>query len=121
VWEVPYIVLFYSEDRKVYGEGYMEYALIKLNGENENTDRYAENRFRMKKTPGFAGWKQWKQSNKDGLVYDVNFKRKGNKVVLISDNLGIQIQNVTQIKDGRKKVYAAITGDQVALTDIRVL
>lgn len=121
VWECPYILLFYSDDRMVYGSGYREYALIKLNGEIENSDEYADNHFRMKKTSGFAGWNQWKESNKEGLVYDVNFMKRANRVVTVSDNLGIQIQNITEIKDPKKKVYVAVTGDQVALTDIRVL
>lgn len=123
VWECPYILLFYSDDRRVYGNGYEEYALIKLNGEIENSDEYADNHFRMKKTSDFAGWNQWKESNKEGLVYDVSFMKRDNRVVTISDNLGIQIQNITEIKEKehRKKVYVAITGDQVALTDIRVL
>lgn len=121
VWECPYIVLFYSDDKKVYGEGYQEYALIKLNGEIESSDEKADNRFVMQRTENFAGWDQWKQRNKEGLVYDVEFLKKGNRVTLLSENLGVDIQNTTYIKDYRKKVYAAITGDQVALTDIRVI
>ncbi|ETP72362.1 HD-GYP domain-containing protein [Lachnospiraceae bacterium JC7] len=121
VWECPYMVLFYSDDRKVRGRGYREYALIKLNGENDNRDEYAENRFSVKRTAEFEGWDRWKQSNKDGLVYDVYFAKKRDKVTLMAENYGIHIKNITHIRDGRKKVYAAITGDQVALTDIRVL
>ena len=121
VWECPYIVLFYSEDKKVYGEGYQEYALIKLNGEIESSDEKADNRFVMQRTDEFVGWDQWKQRNKEGLIYDVEFLKKGNRITLLSENLGVDIQNTTYIKDYRKKVYAAITGDQVALTDIRVI
>ncbi|OON85285.1 hypothetical protein BXO88_12925 [Oribacterium sp. C9] len=121
VWECPYVVLYYSKDKKVRGEGYREYALIKLNGENDNRDEYAENAFSVKRTAEFDGWDHWKKSNKEGLVYDVYFTKKGDRITLSSENLGIQIKNITRIKDHRKKVYAAITGDQVALTDIRVL
>lgn len=121
VWECPYIVLFYSDDRMINGSGYREYALIKLNGEIENSGKYADNHFHMKKAAGFVGWNQWKETNKEGLVYDVNFMKRGNRIVTISENLGIQIQNITEIKENGKKVYAAITGDQVAITDIRVL
>ncbi|MCR5008277.1 MAG: HD domain-containing protein [Oribacterium sp.] len=121
VWECPYIVLFYSEDGKVYGEGYREYALIKLNGEIESSGEYAENHFYTEKSTGFAGWNQWKDSNRKGLDYVVNFTEKGSRVEMDSDNLGILIQNITDIKEPGKRVYAAITGDKVALTDIRIL
>ena len=120
VWDCPYIVIFSSDDRKVKGKGYHEYALIKLNGENENSNEYAENRFTMKKTEAFTSWEDWKRLNKDGVEYEVVFLRKGNRIILNSENLGIFIENTTRVQDGAKKIYAAITGNQVAITDIRI-
>ena len=35
-------------------------------------------------------------------------------------NLGVELENTTIIKESTSKVYVAITGDRVALTDIRV-
>jgi hypothetical protein len=120
VWDCPYIVIFSSDDKKVKGKGYHEYALIKLNGEYENTQEYAENKFTMKKTEAFTTWEDWKRLNKDGVEFEVVFLRKGDRVIFNSENLGIFIENTTKIRDGSKKVYAAITGNQVAITDIRV-
>ena len=120
VWDCPYIVIFSSDDRKVKGKGYHEYALIKLNGENENSNEYAENKFTMKKTEAFTSWEDWKRLNKDGVEYEVVFLRKGNRIILNSENLGIFIENTTRVQDGAKKIYAAITGNQVAITDIRI-
>lgn len=121
VWHCPYIVLFYSDDKKVHGKGYREYALVKLNGENENPDIYAENRFTMKKDNDFSGWDNWKSLNREGYEYEIAFFRKNNKVTLLADNLGIHIENVCKTRDGSKMIYAALTGEQVALTDIRIL
>ena len=120
VWDCPYIVIFSSDDRKVKGKGYHEYALIKLNGENENSNEYAENKFTMKKTEAFTSWEDWKRLNKDGVEYEVIFLRKGNRIILNSENLGIFIENTTKVQDGAKRIYAAITGNQVAITDIRI-
>ena len=119
IWNCPYVVLFYSEDKKVDGKGYHEYSLLKLNGENENKDEYAENKFMMKKLPTFGGWKEWKRLNKVGMEYTVSFEVKADKVIVRSDNMGIFVKNTTIIKDGQKEIYVALTGDQVALTDIR--
>ncbi len=40
---------------------------------------------------------------------------------MTTDNAGISIKNVTAIANGIKDVYVALTGDECALTDIRVL
>ena len=50
----------------------------------------------------------------------VLLERKGNKVTLRTETLGIAIENTTILSDGKDRVFAALTGDQVALTDIRV-
>jgi hypothetical protein len=34
--------------------------------------------------------------------------------------MGIRIENITVLKDDIDKIYVALTGDQCALTDIRV-
>ena len=74
----------------------------------------------MKKTEAFTSWEDWKRLNKDGVEYEVVFLRKGNRIILNSENLGIFIENTTRVQDGAKKIYAAITGNQVAITDIRI-
>ena len=121
VWHCPYIVLFGSDDGKVGGKGYKEYALIKINGEVTGSDEYADNTLTMKREENFAGWEKWKQLNKDGYECKVYFRKKGNKIITVTDNLGVYISNVTAVKEMSGKVCAAITGDQIALTDIRVI
>ena len=119
VWHCPYIVIFHSDDRKVGGKNYREDALIKLNGEVEAGEG-AQTGFSMKKSPAFQGWDRWKQEFLKGLECEVIFQKTGNRVTLRTQNLGIEIESVTTV-DENAKIYAAVTGDRVAVTDIRVL
>ena len=119
VWHCPYVVLFYSDDGTVSGGNYREYTMIKLNGESSGSG-YADNDFRMKKTSLFPGWDEWKRINKEGMECSVKLVKKGSRVIMSTENLGIVIENVTTLHEGEKQVYAALTGDEVALTDIRV-
>ncbi len=148
VWNCPYVLLFNSDDGQVNGANYKEYAFIKLNGENfeRNPSKAAEgsdsihdqadsshskgdedeknelalNKFRMKKTRDFPGWDKWKSLNREGMECKVLITKKGNSIILKTENLGISIENITTINDGSDKIYAALTGDRVALTDIRL-
>lgn len=120
VWHCPYIILFHSNDGKVYGENYHEYSLIKLYGENDGDSDYSKNTISVKRTEEFLGWDAWKDASKAGMECDVLIKRKDNKIVLKTKNFGIELENTTTITEDFDKVYVAITGDQVALTDIRI-
>ena len=120
IWHCPYIVIYSSDSGQVDGENYHEYALIKINGENEIKDQYSENRFVMKKKEDFPGWETWKESNKEGVECEVTFERKGNTIFTTTENLGVYIENTTVINENPGKIYVALTGDRVALTDIRI-
>ncbi len=120
VWHCPYILLYGSDDGKVGGPGYREYDLIKLDGEDQGDGEYARNRFVVKKTDAFPGWPAWQEANKEGLNCEVFFERKGGQIVMKTETLGISLENTTTLNDEHDRVYVAITGDQVALTDIRI-
>ena len=119
VWHCPYVVIFSSKDGRVDGEDYREYALIKLNGEIGGDDALARNQFYMKKTDDFPGWDSWKEKNKKGMEYSISLRKRGNKVVLNATNLGVEVRNTTVLPSD-EAVYAALTGDEVAITDIRI-
>ncbi len=119
IWHCPYAVIYSSGDGKVNGTDYQEYALIKMNGENEES-KYAHNRFRMRRNDDFLGWEAWKAANKEGLDYELTLEKKGERIVFKAVNLGIEIENTTEMEDWPDKIYVALTGDRVALTDIRV-
>ena len=120
VWHCAYIVLYYSDDMQVHGKNYHEYAVIKLDGEENGSGDFAENDFIMKKTEAFKNWDEWESQNRTGYECLVEFFKEGNEVTFKTQNKGIFIQNTTKIKDGNKDVFVALSGDQVALTDIRV-
>ncbi len=121
VWHCPYIVLYSSDDGTIGGPNYREYNLIKMNGENNGSGDHAQNNFTMKRTADFHGWEAWKDANKAGLDCEIVFDRKGNRIVTTTENCGVSTECITTIYEMPDKVYAALTGDEVALTDIRVL
>lgn len=121
VWHCPYIVLYSSDDGKINGGNYKEYALVKLNGENDMTEILAENKLDMKKKEEFPGWDEWKAINKKGMDCEISVERKGTQYILKTENLGIYIENIAIIKNENRPVYLSITGDQIALTDIRIM
>ena len=74
----------------------------------------------MKKTESFTNWKDWEELNKAGYECQIDFFKSGSEVTLRTLNKGILIQNTTKVRNGTKQIYVALTGDQVALTDIRI-
>lgn len=120
VWHCPYVVFYSSDDGKINGANYKEYELIKLNGENNGSGDYADSRFVMKKD-SFQGWDYWKRTNKEGMECEVAISKKGNRITMDTENMGISIHETLTIKASDMQVYIALTGDQCALTDIRIL
>ena len=120
IWHCPYIVIFTSADGTVGGENYREYALVKLCGESAGDERFSKNTLTMKKGKGFSGWDNWKTRNRKGFECEVTLVRNGGHIVLKTQNFGIEIENTTDIPEVPDKIYAALTGDQVAITDIRI-
>ena len=120
IWHCPYLVLFYSDDSIVGGRNYKEFALVRLDGELINTAKDGENQLVVEKSDQFKGWDAWKELNKKGMDCTVSVERSGNTITLSTVNFGIYIKNVTKISDSEKKVYFALSGDQCAITNIRM-
>ena len=121
VWHCPYIRLFTSKTGSVDGDGFQEYLLLRLDGEDWQSDNHAENKIFIDHTREFPGWNDWKEKNKQGLDCTVTIKRDGGCIRMETENLGIAIYSTTTIKDEVDNIYAALTGDQCALTDIHIL
>ncbi|MBQ7485985.1 MAG: HD-GYP domain-containing protein [Clostridia bacterium] len=121
VWHCPFISVFSSDDAKVNGQNFREYMLLRLDGENWESDDHVENSVHVDQQPNFGGWAFWKDENKKGLDCTVSIRREKNVITMQTENLGIVIHTVTTILDDVKDVYAAITGDQCALTNIHVI
>ena len=58
--------------------------------------------------------------NKQGLDCTINISRKNNVITLSTENAGIVINSVTTILDGNDDIYVALTGDQCAVTNIKM-
>ncbi len=119
VWHCPYILLFTSADMRVGGADYHEYEMIKLNGENNGSNEYADSHFVLKKED-FEGWDAWMEKNQSGMECEISFQRRGSRIIMTTDNMGISIHETVTLKEDVKDVYVSLTGDQCALTDIRI-
>ncbi len=120
IWHVPYMIIFSSEDGKVYGKNYKEYALVRLDGEVLGSDPRAVNTLTVHRQDDFEGWDDWKEKNREGFNSTVFLEKDRDVVTLTTENLGVSVRNVTTIPDKTADIYVALTGDQCALTDIRV-
>ena len=120
VWHCPFISLYTSEDGRVNGAGYREFLLLRLDGENWESDSHAENVVYIDHTRDFQGWNTWKEKNKQGMDCSVSIRREGNRVLMETENLGISIYSTTTIKDDVTNIYVALTGDQCGITDIHI-
>ncbi|WP_029320536.1 HD-GYP domain-containing protein [Butyrivibrio sp. AE3004] len=121
VWHCPHIIFFYSDDKKVNGPNYKEFALIRLDGEYWESNGSSENKMVTNILDDFENWDVWKEFNKKGYDCELKFTRFGNRITLTTVNGGISIRNVTNVYDNPEEIYVALTGDQVALTEIRYL
>ena len=91
-----------------------------FDGETWDSDAYAENTIIINKTDNFEGWNAWKEANRNGLDCTVLVQRVGKRITLTTENAGIFIKCITVLKDNQSDVYLALTGDQCALTNIRI-
>ena len=120
IWHCPYVSVFTSKDGTVGGEGYCEFLLLRLDGESWESDEHAVNQVECDHTGAFDGWNTWKEKNREGFDCRVDIQREGRTIKLATENLGVQVTSVTTIKDEVSDIYVALTGDQCALTDIRI-
>ena len=121
IWHCAYILIYVSGDGSIGGSDYKEIACIRLDGENITQRPKAINNITLKKTSVFAGWDEWKKVNKKGYDCEVSFERKKNRIRLFTENCGISISCDSQITDDMNNVFVALTGEQCAITDIRVM
>ena len=120
IWHCPFFSIFSSEDGKVNGPDFREYGLVRLDGENWDSDDFGKNVIAVNKDKDFISWDNWKAINKQGMDCTAYIERKGDMVTLKTKNNGIDIINITTIFDPSREVYIALTGDQCAITNIRI-
>ncbi|MCR5094456.1 MAG: HD-GYP domain-containing protein [Lachnospiraceae bacterium] len=121
VWHCPFVVLYDAEGGICRGRDYREFALIRFDGEHCPLTDHAVNETRTTRTETFGSWDKWKERNQEGLDCSVKIRRKGNRIITVVDHAGLRTQTVTTVTDeDSPEVFAALTGDLVALTEIRI-
>ena len=120
VWHCPFICLFNSETGTVDGKDYREFALMRLDGECWEGDPDSTLDLKVTKTSDFKDWNYWKQFNLEGYDVTVNIVREGNDIVTTTENGGISIKALTRLSIEPENIYVALTGDQCAITNIRI-
>lgn len=119
VWNCPFLVFFTSDNHQVHGPNYEELVIVRLDGESATSGGSARSLTEMHEEESFENWDKWKEINKKGLECRVLFRRYGNRITMSTSNAGITVKSVVYLEESGEDVCVAITGDQVAITDIR--
>lgn len=120
IWHCPYISFFYADDKKHRGKNFKEYVLVRIDGENWEGNSLADNSIVINKSDDFESWTEWKEMNKKGFDCTVHIHRVENKITVTTENGGISIKSITTIKEMPPEIYVTLTGDQCAITNIRI-
>lgn len=120
VWHCPFIVIYTSEDGQVNGQNYRELTVVRLDGEGWEEDEHAENRVHVNKLDDFTDWNSFKEKNKAGQDCELFIKIQSGQIDISAEYCGLSIHSITTVTDDVPKLYAALTGDQCAITNIRI-
>ena len=120
VWHCPFIVLYTSDNGLVNGKNYRELSVVRLDGECWEEDDYSENRVNVSKLESFVDWNDWKALNKAGQECELLFSIDNERITITTEYCGLAICCVTTITGSVPKLYAALTGDQCAITNVRI-
>lgn len=120
VWHCPLVAMFSSDDGEIGGSNFRELAFIRLEGEVWCDNPEVSNETSVLKSEAFENWSAWKQKNKAGVNCSLQISRKGNVIKLQVENSGLEIRNITTMPTDVSNVYFYLSGDQCALTNIRI-
>ena len=110
-----------TDNGQVDGPNHREYALIRLDGEYwDDSEGLAGNDMNVTKNAAFTDWDSWKEMNKKGMDVRVRLERNGNQITTTTENGGISIHNITTVKADVDELFVILTGDQVAITNVRI-
>ena len=121
VWHCPFVDIFTADDGRVNGTNYRDLALARLDGECWEYDPNCVVKKHIIEHENFPGWDAWMEYNRKGNDAVVEFRLNNNELTILTENCGISIKNVIKLDVGGRPVYASITGDEVAVTNVRVL
>lgn len=69
----------------------------------------------------FPGWEEWKNRLRLGMDCRIDIQRDPRVITVLTENVGISIRSEISIHDFDGEVYAALTGDQCTITEIRIV
>ena len=93
---------------------------MRLDGECWEGDPDSSLELNVEKTDEFTDWDTWKQLNMEGYDVTVNIVREDNRFTVTTSNGGITIKSTTVLSAEFDPVYVCLTGDQCAITNIRI-
>lgn len=120
VWHCPFISIFSSNDGTIGGKDFRELTLMRLDGECWEGDPVCSMELKVTKTSDFTDWNTWKAYNHTGYDVTVNIVREGDKIHTTTTNGGISIHATTIMNANVDPIYIALTGDQCAITNIKI-
>lgn len=120
IWHCPFIVVFSSDDGKYHGDGYQEYLLIRMDGECWSESELVQCSSYINKSMEFGDWSSWKENNKRGVDGTISISQNGNSLVITTENSGLTCVSQATLPDTANGLYAVLTGDQCAITNIRI-
>lgn len=120
VWHCPFICIYNSDNGLVTGKNYREFLLMRLDGECWEGDPDSSLELNVEKTDEFTDWDTWKQLNMEGYDVTVDIVREDNRFTVTTSNGGITIKSTTVLSAEFDPVYVCLTGDQCAITNIRI-
>ena len=120
VWHCPFITLFHADEGLVGGRNFREYALMRLDGECWQMCEGVQKKTQVSKLESFENWTDWKKRNKEGYDCEIEIRREGSRMVFCMEDCGIFIRNIISVTADTDEIYMALTGDQCAITNIRI-
>lgn len=121
LWHCPIVVIFTADDGVIDGKNYKELAFIRLDGEVWCDNPEITNESSISVNDDFENWSIWKQNNKAGVDCNLSISRKNNKIEVLVEDSGLEIWNITTIPADASNIYFYLTGDQCAITNIRII
>ena len=100
---------------------YRDLAFMRFDGECWECDPSCHAELNVTTTDAFESLDAWMKHNQDGFDATVTFKADKNRITVITENAGISIRNTVTLTGIDRTIYTAVTGDQTAITNIRIL
>lgn len=121
IWHCPFVSIYTSEDGSFGGEGFREFSIVRLDGESWESDDACTNLLSVTETDEFDNWNEWKRLNKEGVEAVITVEVNGNDIIIKTFDAGIEVKNIASIEgEMPEKLYIGLTGDQCAITNIRI-